>query len=456
MAFDSINPATDERLASYPETSRADQETALALAARAAKAWHEQDPTARGALLARVAEVLRSEQALYARLITSEVGKPIAEARGEVEKCAWACDYYAQHGERLLQDEEVAVEGAHAKVAFLPLGTILAIMPWNFPFWQVFRFASAALTAGNAAILKHAANVPQCALAIADIFRKAGAPEGLFQSLLIHSASVAALIEDPRIHAVTLTGSEAAGRQVAATAGRALKKTVLELGGSDAFIVLKDANLEHAADAAVASRYQNAGQSCIAAKRLILVDPIAEAFLTLFEDRMLALICGDPSNESTHMGPLARRDLRVALHAQVTDSIAQGAVARLGCTLPEGPGSYYPPSILDQVRPGMRAYGEELFGPVAIILRAKDTEDAIRLANDNRYGLGSSLWTRDLTLAERIARRLESGSTFINAMVKSDPRLPFGGTKASGYGRELGIYGLREFLNIKTLWIAPA
>lgn len=455
MAFDSINPATDERLASYPETSRADRETALALAAQTAKVWRKQDPKERGALLTRVAGVLRREQEQYAQLITSEVGKPISEARGEVEKCAWACDYYAQHGERLLSDKEVAVEGARAKVAFLPLGTILAIMPWNFPFWQVFRFATAALTAGNTAILKHAANVPQCALGIADIFRKAGAPEGLFQSLLVHSSSVTALIEDHRIQAVTLTGSEAAGRQVAAIAGRALKKTVLELGGSDAFIVLDDANLEHAAEAAVASRYQNAGQSCIAAKRLILVDSIAEVFLNLLEDRLKRLVCGDPSLAATQMGPLARRDLRVALHAQVTDSIAQGAVARLGCAIPEGRGSYYPPSILDQVRPGMRAYEEELFGPVAIILRAKDPEDAIRLANDNRYGLGSSLWTRDLGLAERMARRLESGSTFVNAMVKSDPRLPFGGTKASGYGRELAIYGLREFMNIKTLWIAP-
>ncbi len=456
MAFDSVNPATDERLASYPESSLADQENALSLATGAAKKWREQSLKERGALLTRVAEVLRHGRNQYARLITSEVGKPISEARGEVEKCAWVCDYYAQHGERLLQDEEVAVEGARAKVAFLPLGTVLAIMPWNFPFWQVFRFASAALTAGNAAILKHAANVPQCALAIAEIFQKADAPEGLFQSLLIRSSSVAALIEDPRIHAVTLTGSEAAGRQVAATAGRALKKTVLELGGSDAFIVLGNAHLEQAAEAAVASRYQNAGQSCIAAKRFILVDSIAETFLRLFEDRLKRLVCGDPSDEATQMGPLARRDLRTALHAQVADSIAQGAVARLGCTIPKGPGSYYPPSILDQVRPGMRAYEEEIFGPVAIILRAKDTEDAIRQANDNRYGLGSSLWTRDLELAERIARRLESGSTFINAMVKSDPRLPFGGIKASGYGRELAIYGLREFLNIKTLWIAPS
>ncbi|MHB8254407.1 MAG: NAD-dependent succinate-semialdehyde dehydrogenase [Acidiferrobacter sp.] len=456
MPFDSINPATDERLGSFPESSAAEQEATLVRASRAAGAWRDASLLERAALLKRVAEVLRQGQEYYAGLMTAEVGKPISEARGEIEKCAWACDYYAEHGARLLQDEEISITGVRAKVVFLPLGTILAIMPWNFPFWQVFRFATAALTAGNAAILKHAANVPQCALAIADIFHKANAPTGLFQNLLIRSSAVAALIEDPRIHAVTLTGSETAGRQVAATAGHALKKTVLELGGSDPFIVLADADLERAADAAVASRYQNAGQSCIAAKRLILVEPIAESFLTLFEARLKSLKCGDPRDESVKMGPLARRDLRDALHAQVTESINHGAVARLGCTIPKGPGNYYPPSILDHVHPGAPAYSEELFGPVAIILRARDTEDAIRLANDTRFGLGASLWTRDLVLGEKLGRRIESGATFVNAMVKSDPRLPFGGIKASGYGRELSLYGLREFLNIKTLWVAPS
>jgi len=455
MSFDSINPATDERMGSFPESSLADQETALAQAGKAARAWRDKPLGERAALLKRVAEVLRQGQEHYAGLITAEVGKPLSEARGEVEKCAWACDYYAEHGARLVRDEEVAVEGAQAKVAFLPLGTILAIMPWNFPFWQVFRFATVALTAGNAAILKHAANVPQCALAIAEIFRSAGAPDGLFQCLLIRSSAVASLIADPRIHAVSLTGSEAAGREVAAMAGRALKKTVLELGGSDPFIVLADADLERAAEAAVASRYQNAGQSCIAAKRFIVVESIAETFLTLVETRLKALKYGDPRDESVKMGPLARPDLRETLHMQVTESIAQGAVARLGCTIPKGPGNYYPPSLLDHVRPGMPAYSEELFGPVATILRARDAEEAIRLANDTRYGLGASLWTRDLKLGEKLARRIESGSTFVNALVKSDPRLPFGGIKASGYGRELSLYGLREFLNIKTLWIAP-
>ncbi len=455
MSFDSINPATDERIASFPETSPEEIEAALTRATRAASQWQRQGIDKRAALLQAAAAVLRADLERYARIITLEVGKPIMEARGEVEKCAWACDYYAENGARLLRDEKVDIPDAQVSVAFLPLGVVLAIMPWNFPFWQVFRFATAALTAGNAALLKHAANVPQCALAIAEIFARAGAPEGLFQSLMIRASAVAALIEDPRVHAVTLTGSEAAGRAVAAVAGRALKKTVLELGGSDAFIVLPDADLEGAAEAAVRSRYQNAGQSCIAAKRLILVEAIAEPFLERFEARARALKVGDPGDETVRMGPLARRDLRAALHEQVMDALDQGAVARFGCQIPAGAGNYYPPSLLDHVRPGMRAYGEELFGPVAIVLRARDTEHALAQANDNRYGLGASLWTQDTVQGAALARRLETGSSFVNAMVKSDPRVPFGGVKASGYGRELALYGVREFMNIKTLWIAP-
>ncbi|WP_297390955.1 NAD-dependent succinate-semialdehyde dehydrogenase [Acidiferrobacter sp.] len=455
MSFDSINPATDERVASFPETSPAEQEAALGRAALAADAWRLSHAQERGALLQRVAALLRAGRDHYADIITLEVGKPVTEARAEVEKCAWACDYYAENAERLLGDEKVDVGDADARVAFLPLGVILAIMPWNFPFWQVFRFATAALTAGNAALLKHAANVPQCALSIARIFREAGAPEGLFQALLVRAPSVPALIADARVHAVTLTGSEAAGRAVAAAAGRALKKTVLELGGSDAFIVLADADLDRAAKAAVVSRYQNAGQSCIAAKRLILVESVAEPFLEHFTRHVKALKVGDPRDPDVLMGPLARRDLRETLHEQVTDALSHGASARLGCQIPEGPGSYYPPSILDHVRPGMRAYGEELFGPVAIILRARDSAHALALANDNRYGLGASLWTGDAVRGAALARDLQSGSSFVNAPVKSDPRLPFGGVKASGYGRELALYGVREFTNIKTLWVAP-
>ncbi len=455
MPFDSINPATDERVASFPETSPKELEAALTRATHAASQWQRRSVGERVALLQAAATVLRADSERYAGIITLEVGKPIVEARGEIEKCAWACDYYAENGERLLQDESIDIPDAQVSVTFLPLGVVLAIMPWNFPFWQVFRFATAALTAGNAALLKHAANVPQCALAIAEVFERAGAPEGLFQSLMIRAPAVAALIEDPRVHAVTLTGSEAAGRAVAAVAGRALKKTVLELGGSDAFIVLPDADLEAAAEAAVRSRFQNAGQSCIAAKRLILVEAISEPFLERFEAYAQALKVGDPGDETVRMGPLARHDLRAALHEQVADALNQGAVARFGCRIPAGPGSYYPPSLLDHVRPGMRAYAEELFGPVAIVLRARDTEHALAQANDNRYGLGASLWTQDTVQGAALARRLETGSSFVNAMVKSDPRVPFGGVKASGYGRELALYGVREFMNIKTLWIAP-
>ncbi len=455
MLFDSINPATDERLAQVPATPPARQEAMLQQAATAARAFAARDVTERAALLGKVATVLTQNRDLYARLITEEMGKPITEARAEVEKCALTCRHYAAHGPQYLADEAVALGGPTGRIAFLPLGVVLAIMPWNFPFWQVFRFLAAALIAGNTAILKHAANVPRTALAIADVLRCAGAEEGIFQTLLVPSAAIASVIEDPRIAAVTLTGSAAAGRAVAAIAGRALKKTVLELGGSDAFIVRPDADLDRAAAAAVASRYQNAGQSCIAAKRMILIGNAAEPFLERFIDCAARLRSGDPLAEDTAIGPLARADLRAFLHGQVTEALAAGATPRLGCALPAGPGCFYPPSILDGVRPGMRAYSEELFGPVAIILRARDDEEAVRLANDNPYGLGASIWTRDIAVGERMARALECGSTFVNAMVRSDPRLPFGGTKASGYGRELAAWGPREFVNVKSLWIEP-
>ncbi|MDA8390807.1 MAG: NAD-dependent succinate-semialdehyde dehydrogenase [Gammaproteobacteria bacterium] len=455
MLFDSINPATDERLAQVPATTPVEREAMLRRAAAAAGGFGARDITERAALLDKVAAVLTENRDTYARLITEEMGKPITEARAEVEKCALACRHYAAHGAQYLACETVALGGPAGRVVFLPLGVILAIMPWNFPFWQVFRFLAAALIAGNTAILKHAANVPRTALAIADVLKRAGAEDGVFQTLLVPSAAIAPVIEDPRIAAVTLTGSGAAGRAVAAAAGRALKKTVLELGGSDAFIVRPDADLDRAAAAAVASRYQNAGQSCIAAKRMILVGDIAEPFLERFLDGVAQLKTGNPLAEDTTIGPLARADLRAVLHAQVTDSIAAGARVRAGCALPAGPGCFYPPSVLDGVRPGMRAYHEELFGPVAIILRARDDAHAVHLANDNPYGLGGSVWTRDVVTGERMARALACGSVFINAMVRSDPRLPFGGIKASGYGRELAAYGPREFVNIKSLWIEP-
>lgn len=453
MVLTSQNPATGEVLKTYDTHNAHEVEALLDAVARAAAHWRERDIAARAALLRRAAAVLRARTADYARLITLEMGKPIKEARGEIEKCAWGCEFYADNAAAFLADEEIATDATRSLIAYQPLGTVLAIMPWNFPFWQVFRFAAPALMTGNTAVLKHAANVPQCALAIEGVFREAGLPENVFRTLLIESGRVEGIIEDPRIHAVTLTGSEAAGRQVAAQAGAQLKKTVLELGGSDAFVVLPDADLHLAATVGVAARYLNGGQSCIAAKRFILTAPIADEFLARFAAAAQRLKMGDPLNEATDIGPLARLDLRDALHAQVQDSIEAGATLAFGGELIAGAGAFYTPAALDRVGPDMRAYREELFGPVAIILRARDEKDALRLANDNRYGLGGSVWTRDLEKGERFARQFESGAAFVNGLVKSDPRLPFGGIKASGYGRELSAHGIREFVNIKTLWM---
>ncbi len=453
MIFYSINPATDERLSEVPGTSATEQEAILAHAATAAQAFGQQPLTERTTLLDNVAATLGENRDAYARLITEEMGKPITEARAEIDKCALACRHYAAHAARYLGDEAVDLGAAAGRVAFQPLGVILAIMPWDFPFWQVFRFAAAALVAGNTAVLKHAACVPRTALAIGDVFRRAGASEGVFQTLLVPSTAIAPIIRDARIAAVTLTGSEAAGRSVAGVAGSALKKTVLELGGSDAFIVRADADLERAAAAAVASRYQNSGQSCIAAKRLIVVGDAAEPFLERFVARAAQLKSGDPLAEDTQLGPLARPDLRSFLHGQIEDALAAGARPLLGCTLPAGRGAFYPASVLDGIRRGMRVYSEETFGPVALVMRARDDDEAVRLANDNPYGLGASIWTRDTRTGERMARALSCGAAFVNAIVRSDPRLPFGGVKASGYGRELAAYGPREFANIKTLWI---
>ena len=453
MVLTSQNPATGEVLKTYATHNAHEVEAILAAVAQAAAHWRERDIAARAALLKRTAAVLRARTADYARLITLEMGKPIKEARGEIEKCAWGCEFYADNAAAFLADEEIATDATRSLVAYQPLGTVLAIMPWNFPFWQVFRFAAPALMAGNTAVLKHAANVPQCALAVEGVFREAGLPENIFRTLLMESGRVEGIIKDPRIHAVTLTGSEAAGRQVAAQAGAQLKKTVLELGGSDAFVVLPDADLELAATVGVAARYLNGGQSCIAAKRFILTAAIHDEFLARFAAVAQRLKMGDPLNEATDIGPLARLDLRDALHAQVQDSIKAGATLVFGGDAVPGAGAFYTPAALDRVEPGMRAYREELFGPVAIVLRARDEKDALRLANDNRYGLGGSVWTRDLEKGERFARQFESGAAFVNGLVKSDPRLPFGGIKASGYGRELSAHGIREFVNIKTLWM---
>ena len=355
----------------------------------------------RAACSRNAAAALRADSPRYGALITLEMGKLLKEARAEVEKCALGCDYYAEHAEKFLRDEVIASDAGKSYVAYLPLGTLLAVMPWNFPFWQVFRAAAPALMAGNTVVLKHASNVPQCALAIEEIFRTAGFPAGVFQTLMIAAEQAEKIIADPRIHAVTLTGSETAGRKIAAAAGAALKKTVLELGGSDAFVVLADADLDEAARVGVAARFLNAGQSCIAAKRFILVEAIADAYIGKFRQTALALTPGDPMQASTTLAPLARADLRTQLHRQVTDSIKAGAKAVFGCEPLPGPGYFYAPSLLDHVKPGMRAYEEELFGPVAIVLRAKDEDDALRLANDNRYGLGASVWTQDLKRARR-------------------------------------------------------
>lgn len=453
MAMESINPATGERLLGYTPWNAAQLDRALTLTARATPGWQAAPFAERARLLKNAAAGLRAASQRYGALITLEMGKLLKEARAEVEKCALGCDYYAEHAERLLQDEVIASDAGKSYVAYLPLGTLLAVMPWNFPFWQVFRAAAPALMAGNTVVLKHASNVPQCALAIEEIFHAAGFPAGVFQTLMIAAEQAEKIIADPRIHAVTLTGSETAGRKIAAAAGAALKKTVLELGGSDAFVVLADAGLDEAARVGVAARFLNAGQSCIAAKRFILVESIADAYIGKFKQTALALTPGDPMQERTTLAPLARSDLREQLHRQVTDSIKAGAKAIFGCEPLPGPGYFYAPSMLDHVKPGMRAYEEELFGPVAIVLRATDEDDALRLANDNRYGLGASVWTRDLKKGEAFARRMQSGASFVNGMVKSDPRLPFGGIKASGYGRELSVLGIREFVNAKTVWI---
>ncbi len=450
--FLSVNPA-DGSSSEVQAFSDEQLEDALQQAAQAAPGWRATPIEQRSALMRKAAAVLRSNIDEFARMMTLEMGKPIREARAEIEKCALGCDYYADHGADFLADEVIASDAGRSLVAYQPLGTVLAIMPWNFPFWQVFRFAAPALVAGNTGLLKHASNVPRCALAIETVFADAGFPEGIFRTLMIPSSQVAGVIEDARVHAVTLTGSEPAGRQVAATAGAAVKKSVLELGGSDPFIVLEDADLDLAVETAVTSRFLNTGQSCIAAKRFILVGDIAGPFLEQFKAAVEALAVGDPLDESNRLGPMARHDLRDELHRQVVESIEQGAVAVTGCKPVAGPGAYYLPSILDQVRPGIRAYREELFGPVASIIRARDEADAIRIANDTDFGLGGSVWTGDSTHGEEIARQLQCGAAFVNGLVKSDPRLPFGGIKNSGYGRELSHHGIHEFVNAKTIWI---
>ncbi len=453
MAQLSINPHSGETLASFQSLSPGNVPDVLADVAVAWRKWRATTFRERSRCLHAAARVLREDPELHASAITQEMGKPIRQARFEVEKCAMVCDYYADHAEMILAEELVSTDATKSLVRFDPIGCVLAVMPWNFPYWQVFRFAAPALMAGNVGVLKHASNVPRCALLIEDVFRQAGVVPDGFRTLLLDSSSVAAVIAHPTVRAVTLTGSEPAGASVAAAAGAALKKTVLELGGSDPFIVLADADLPRTAAIAADARLQNTGQSCIAAKRFIVEEAVADEFIALFAAEIAHRSVGDPMLDTTDVGPLARPDLVDDLERQIAVSVERGARIHSGCRRIPRPGNYFEPGILLDVQPGMPAYDEELFGPVASLIVARDQADAVRIANDTEFGLGASLWTQDMANAEVLAQQIEAGSVFVNGMVKSDPRLPFGGIGRSGYGRELSAYGIKEFVNIKTVWM---
>jgi succinate-semialdehyde dehydrogenase/glutarate-semialdehyde dehydrogenase len=456
----SIDPTTGVERERFTYHTPREINTALSDAHTAQAVWRLRPIAARVNLLRSMAKVLRAGRSAYAELITLEMGKPILEAEGEIDKCAWNCEFYAEAAPRFLAPEFVATNALESAVVFDPLGVVLAIMPWNYPFWQFFRFAAPAFAAGNAAVLKHANNVPQCALAVEEVVRKAareaGAPAGLCRTLLIAATDVAGIIDDDRIAAVTLTGSTEVGRIVAARAGRALKKQVLELGGSDPFLVLADADVAAAAVTAVKARFTNNGQSCINAKRFIVEESVADEFVTAFAAGVGKLKVGNPLDRTTDVGAMARANLRFELHQQVEATVAAGATLKAGGHYIEGPGFFYAPTILDHVTPDMTAFRQETFGPVAAIVRVKDVDEAIARANQTAFGLGAALWTRDLERARTLAARIDAGAVFINGLVASDPRLPFGGIKQSGYGRELGSYGLKEFVNIKSLWIGPA
>jgi succinate-semialdehyde dehydrogenase/glutarate-semialdehyde dehydrogenase len=452
----SIDPATGRQLAAFPELDDAGIEESIARAWASRHAWRDAGLPARTALMRSVAGVIRADKARYASLLTAEMGKPIVEAEAEVEKCAWTADWFAENGERLLADEPIESTGTESYVRFQSLGVILAVMPWNFPFWQAFRAGLPALTAGNVMLLKHSSNVPQSALAIEEVFLEAGLPKGVFQTMLIGSGAVERVVVDHRIAGVTLTGSEAAGSHVATAAGRALKKTVLELGGSDPFIVLADADVKTAAAVACRARNQNNGQSCIAAKRFIVEEPVAHEFEQRFTEAVTALKVGNPMDRANQVGPLARGDLVSELERQVNESVKLGAKITAGGKRVGGDGYYFEPTVLTDVRPGMPVYREETFGPVAAVIRVKNADEALRVANDTDFGLGSNLWTSDIERGKKLAEKIEAGLVFINGMVASDARLPFGGVKRSGYGRELSEYGIKEFTNIQTIWIGPA
>jgi succinate-semialdehyde dehydrogenase/glutarate-semialdehyde dehydrogenase len=450
----SINPVDNSLFKSFQPATQAAIEAALTRAATAFLRHRETPLAERAAKLARAAEILESDSDRYGRMLTLEMGKPITAARAEVSKCALACRYYAEHGAELLADDVIATSARQSFVRYQPLGVVLAVMPWNFPFWQVFRFAAPALMAGNVGILKHASNVPQSALAIEEILRRAGFDGDEFQTLLITSSQVESLLADERIAAATLTGSEGAGRSVGAIAGREIKKVVLELGGSDPFIVMPSADIDTAAEVAAKARCVNNGQSCIAAKRFIVHRDVADAFTTKFVAAMCALRVGDPMDESTDIGPLATPQILHEVAALVDDAVALGATVLCGGKRIAGPGNFYPPTVLSGIPSSAKIVSEEAFGPVAALFVANDKDDAVRIANATSFGLGAAAWTRDEDEQRFFADRIEAGQVFVNTMVASDPRLPFGGIRRSGFGRELGPHGIREFVNVKTIWVA--
>jgi acyl-CoA reductase-like NAD-dependent aldehyde dehydrogenase len=456
MAIRSVNPATEEEMASFEELAPGDVDRALARAWSARVAWRDTPVSARAARFAELAASLRHDKPRLGGLLTAEMGKPIVEAEAEVEKCAWTAEWFAEHAEAMLAPRAVASTATESYVRLQPLGVILAVMPWNFPLWQVFRAAIPAIMGGNVMVLKHASNVPQAALEAERLFRGAGFPEGVFQTLLVGSDAVEQIIRDRRIAAVTLTGSEAAGARVAEVAGSVLKKTVLELGGSDPFIVLEDADVAVAASVACRARNQNNGQSCIAAKRFIVVEDVADEFERSFAEAVAALRVGDPMERSTNVGPLARGDLVKDLERQVAESVALGASAVVGGGRMDRPGYYFQPTVLTGVTREMPVFREETFGPVAAVVRVRHESAALAAANDSDFGLGAAIWTGDVERGKRLARRVEAGAVFVNGMVASDARLPFGGVKRSGYGRELSEHGLQEFQNVQTVWVGPA
>ncbi len=453
MAIATVNPATGETLKTFEPLSDAQLEVKLQKAADTFLSYRKVPFAERARMMLKAAAILEGEKENYGRVMTTEMGKTFRSAVDEAAKCAWVCRYYAENAERFLADEIVETSASRSYIRYLPLGPVLAVMPWNFPFWQVLRFAAPALMAGNVGLLKHASIVPQSALVIEDIFRKAGFPEGAFQTLLIGSQKVDRVLGDPRVQAATLTGSEGAGVEVGMGAAKRIKKVVLELGGSDPFIVMPSANLEAATATAIKARIFNNGQSCIAAKRFIVAEAIADKFERLFAEKMAALRVGDPFDEATELGPLSTADGLADLDRDVKKTVAAGAKVLTGGKVLDRPGNFYAPTVLTNIPLGSPAHKEELFGPVASVFRAKDLDDVIRIANDSRFGLGASAWTNDKNERERFINELESGMVFINRMVASDPRLPFGGVKWSGHGRELGVHGIREFTNIKTVWI---